>query len=82
MRDCKGFPQGGRLAEDNPGVPEFQQAVSTSHMAAYAAEAPVRPDDLAATVFDRLGIRLDQELHDAQGRPLPLCTDSPVAGLF
>ena len=39
-------------------------------------------DDLAATVFDRVGIPLDQELHDAQGRPLPLCIGKPVTGLF
>jgi hypothetical protein len=32
---------------------------SSDRTAAYAAEAPVRPDDLAATVFDRRGIRLD-----------------------
>ncbi len=25
---------------------------------------------------------LDQELRDAQGRPLPLCTGKPVRGLF
>ena len=40
------------------------------------------PDDLAATVFHSLGIRLDQEMHDAQGRPLPVCTGKPVLGLF
>jgi hypothetical protein len=33
-------------------------------------------------VFHSLGIPLDHELHDAQGRPLPLCTGRPVAGVF
>jgi hypothetical protein len=25
---------------------------------------------------------LDLEIHDSQGRPLPLCTGKPVLGLF
>ncbi len=55
---------------------------SSDASAAYAAELPVSPDDLAATVFHHLGISLDQEIHDLQGRPLPLCTGKPVLGLF
>ena len=47
-----------------------------------SAELPVSPDDLAATVFHTLGIPLEQERHDAQGRPLPLCTGRPVLGVF
>ena len=39
-------------------------------------------DDLAATVFHRLGIPLGQEMRDGQGRPVPLCTGKPVLGLF
>jgi hypothetical protein len=79
-RDHWGFCQSVLMA--GAGVRGGQVYGSSDRSAAYAAEAPVRPDDLAATVFDRLGIGLDQELHDAQGRPLPLCTGSPVAGLF
>lgn len=55
---------------------------SSDRHAAYAAELPVRPDDLAASIFDRLGIDLDHELIDAQGRPMPLCIGKPVDGLF
>jgi hypothetical protein len=55
---------------------------SSDASAAYAAELPVSPDDLAATVFQHLGVRLDEELIDAQGRPLPLCLGKPVRGLF
>ena len=55
---------------------------SSDASAAYAAELPVSPDDLAATVFHTLGIPLEQEMHDAQGRPLPLCTGRPVQGVF
>jgi hypothetical protein len=38
--------------------------------------------DVAPTVFHVLGVPLDQEMQDAQGRPLPLCKGRPVAGLF
>jgi hypothetical protein len=55
---------------------------SSDASAAYAAEEPVSPDDLAATVFHVLGIRPDGEVRDGQGRPLPLCTGKPVLGLF
>jgi hypothetical protein len=50
--------------------------------AAYPAELPVTPDDLAATIFESLGIPLDHELIDAQGRPLPLCIGRPIDALF
>jgi uncharacterized protein (DUF1501 family) len=33
----------------------------------------VVPQDLLATILHCLGIRPDTEIHDAQGRPLPLC---------
>jgi hypothetical protein len=55
---------------------------SSDASAAYAAELPVSPDDLTATVFDGLGVALDQEIRDTQGRPLPLCLGKPVSGLF
>jgi uncharacterized protein (DUF1501 family) len=79
-RDHWGFCQSVLMA--GGGVRGGQVYGSSDRTAAYAAEAPVCPDDLAATVFDRLAIRLDQQLHDAQGRPLPLCTGSAVARLF
>jgi hypothetical protein len=79
-RDHWGFCQSVLMA--GAGVRGGQVYGSSDASAAYAAESPVSPDDLAATVFDRLGIRLDQEMHDAQGRPQPLCTGKPVLGLF
>jgi hypothetical protein len=79
-RDHWGFCQSVLLA--GGGVRGGQVYGSSDASAAYAAELPVRPDDLAATVFHRLGVRLDAELHEAQGRPLPLCTGQPVLGLF
>jgi hypothetical protein len=79
-RDHWGFCQSVLLA--GAGVRGGQVYGSSDSLAAYAAESPVSPDDLAATVFHSLGIRLDQEMHDAQGRPLPLCTGKPVLALF
>jgi hypothetical protein len=79
-RDHWGFCQSALLA--GAGVRGGQVYGSSDGSAAYAAELPVSPDDLAATVFHSLGIRLDQEMHDAQGRPLPLCKGKPVFGLF
>ena len=75
-RDHWGFCQSVLLA--GAGVPGGQVYGSSDASAAYAAELPVSPDDLAATVLARLGIRLDQEMHDAQGRPVPLCTGKPL----
>lgn len=40
--------------------------------AAYPADYPVRPEDLAATVFQALGIDPELRIPDAQGRPVAL----------
>jgi hypothetical protein len=79
-RDHWGFCQSVLMA--GAGVQGGQVYGSSDASAAYAAELPVSPDDLAATVFHALGIPLGQEMRDAQGRPLPLCTGKPVLGLF
>jgi hypothetical protein len=79
-RDHWGFCQSVLMA--GAGVRGGQVYGSSDASAAYAAEYPVSPDDLAATVFDSLGIPLAQEMRDAQGRPQPLCTGKPVLGLL
>jgi hypothetical protein len=79
-RDHWGFCQSALLA--GAGIRGGQVYGSSDAHAAYAAELPVSPDDLAATVFHVLGVPLDQEMQDALGRPLPLCNGRPVAGLF
>ncbi len=40
--------------------------------AAYPADHPVSPEDLAATVFHALGIDPEMRINNAQGRPTPL----------
>jgi hypothetical protein len=79
-RDHWGFCQSVLMA--GGGVRGGQVYGSSDASAAYAAELPVSPDDLAATIFHVLGIPLHQEMRDPQGRPLPLCTGKPVTGLF
>ncbi len=79
-RDHWGFCQSAVLA--GAGVRGGLVYGSSDATAAYAAENPVSPDDMAATIFDCLGIRLDQEMRDAQGRPYPLCSGTPVRDLF
>lgn len=79
-RDHWGFCQSVLMA--GAGVRGGQVYGSSDGSAAYAAELPVSPDDLAATVYHCLGIDADQELQDTQGRPLPLCRGKPVLGLF
>lgn len=36
------------------------------------AERPVKPEDLARTIYKVLGIAADEELHTADGRPVPV----------
>jgi hypothetical protein len=79
-RDHWGFCQSVLMA--GGGVRGGQVYGSSDASAAYAAELPVSPDDLAATVFDCLGIPLEQQVQDAQEQPHPLCSGKPVRGLF
>ncbi|WP_010587205.1 DUF1501 domain-containing protein [Schlesneria paludicola] len=51
--------------------------------AAYAVTPPHSPDDLAATLYDALGIDPELRLPDAQGRPVALVEDGhPIRELF
>jgi hypothetical protein len=51
--------------------------------AAYPAENPVSPEDLAATIFDALGIGHEIRLPDSQGRPVPVIErGEPLRRLF
>jgi hypothetical protein len=79
-RDHWGFCQSVLMA--GGGVKGGQVYGSSDAQAAYAADKPVSPDDLAATVFDALGVPLDTEVTDPTGRPLALCLGHPVRGVF
>ncbi|MFO0876233.1 MAG: DUF1501 domain-containing protein [Gemmataceae bacterium] len=79
-RDHWGFCQSILMA--GAGVRGGQVYGASDAHAAYAAERPVRPDDLAATMLDVLGLPIDGHLHDAQNRPQAVCLGKPIAGLF
>ncbi len=49
---------------------------------AYPVEDPVRPDDVAATLYWALGIDPATEVTDTQSRPLPISYGSPITQLF
>lgn len=55
----------------------FVHGASDNH-GAYPAEKPVKPDDLAATMYHLLGIPHDSEVRDAVNRPIPISYGRPV----
>ena len=55
---------------------------ASDRTAAFPASDPVKPDDLAATMFSLLGIDPKTEVTDTLNRPLPIAAGSPVAGLI
>ncbi len=50
--------------------------------ASFPDRDPVRPDDLAATMFQLLGIDPQVEVYDAANRPLVIAAGNPVTGLL
>jgi hypothetical protein len=55
----------------------------SDRLAANVAENPVSPEDLAATIYDALGIDHDLMLPDALGRPIAIVEGGrPVKGIF
>jgi len=55
---------------------------ATDRHGAYVRNHPVGPWDVSATMFAALGIDHSRELHDLTGRPFPLATGRPIAGLY
>jgi hypothetical protein len=55
---------------------------SSDRLGAYPASDPVRPDDLAATMFWALGIDPATEVHDTLRRPLPIAAGQPITAIF
>ncbi|MBV8203111.1 MAG: DUF1501 domain-containing protein, partial [Acidobacteria bacterium] len=55
---------------------------SSDKIGAYPSTDPVRPDDLAATMFHLLGIDPRTEVYDPLNRPLPIAAGSPIDGVL
>ena len=55
---------------------------SSDKLGAYATAGQARPEDLAATMFEALGIDPDAEVKDKLNRPLPVARGKPIRELF
>jgi hypothetical protein len=64
------------------GIRGGQVHGASDRLAAYPATAPVTPDDLAATIYQALGIDPATEIRDRLGRPLPLTSGRPLDALY
>jgi uncharacterized protein (DUF1501 family) len=49
---------------------------------AFPKDNPVRPDDIAATLFAALGLDPATEIRDQLGRPIPISRGEPIRGLL
>ena len=49
---------------------------------AYPADDPVRPEDIAATLYWAMGIDPATEVTDTQSRPLPISSGQAISQLF
>jgi len=63
------------------GIRGGQVYGASDKIAAEPQRDPMSPDDLYATVYDRLGVDRHRTLTDLQGRPLPIGEGIPVKGL-
>jgi hypothetical protein len=55
---------------------------ASDRYAAYPAENPTAPADLAATVYHCLGVDPQTQLRDRFGRPLTLCEGAPIQAIL
>ncbi len=55
---------------------------ASDKIGAYPLRDPVRPDDLAATMYALLGLDPAAEVRDRLNRPLPIAKGQPVTGII
>ncbi len=55
---------------------------ASDNRGAYVVDGPVAPEDLMATILDRLGVDLTATIPDLQGRPHPVTIGQPVRGVL
>ncbi|MFL5341893.1 MAG: DUF1501 domain-containing protein [Gemmataceae bacterium] len=55
---------------------------ASDKIGAYPIQDPVRPDDVAATIFELLGIDPAMEVRDPLNRPLPIAAGQPIHGVM
>jgi len=76
------WPQVYSLLMAGGGIRGGRVLGSSDFMAGAPREHPVRPEDVHATIYQLLGIPLTTEIHEPQGRPLAICTGTPIRGLL
>ncbi len=54
---------------------------ATDHLGAYPIESPQKPENLAATIYEALGLPRTVEWHDPLGRPHTVYEGEPIKGL-
>ena len=64
------------------GIRGGQVYGASDRLAAFPAERPVTPEDLAATIYHALGVAGDTPLFDALGRPYTLTDGKPLTELW
>ncbi len=64
------------------GVHGGQTVGRSDKFGAYPASRPYTPADLAATIYQSLGIDPATEVRDRLNRPVRLCTGEPIAQVF
>ncbi len=64
------------------GIRGGQIVGATDRHAAQVKDSPARPDDIAATLYERLGIPHDVVLHDGLDRPHRITEGTPIAPLI
>ena len=64
------------------GVRPGQVVGATDRHAAEVKDLPARPDDIAATLYEALGIPHDPALADASGRPRRISEGTPIVPLL
>ena len=55
---------------------------SSDRFAAYPANNPTAPEDLAATIYHCLGVDPHLQLPDSLGRPMTICEGSPIHSIL
>lgn len=89
-RSPKINPAGGRdhwgacfsIALAGAGIPGGQVLGATDRQGGAVAARPIRPDELAATIFHLLGIDASREFYDRQQRPHRVSTGQPIPELL
>lgn len=73
----------GSMIFAGAGVRGGQVLGATDRTGAAVTERPVKPGDVAATIYAALGIDLHKELHSPDGRPIPILAEGePVRELY